>query len=40
MLEREKEGTVIVDVRRDDEWVTWCKGRHPHDDLQSWMNSP
>ena len=38
MLEREKEGIVIVDVRRDDEWVTGhVKGaiHIPIDDLQS-----
>ena len=38
MLEGEKEGTVIVDVRRDDEWVTGhVKGaiHIPVDDLQS-----
>ena len=38
MLEREKEGTAIVDVRRDDEWVTGhVKGaiHIPIDDLQS-----
>ena len=38
MLVREKEGTVIVDVRRDDEWVTGhVKGaiHIPVDDLQS-----
>ncbi len=38
MLEGEKEGTAIVDVRRDDEWVTGhVKGaiHIPVDDLQS-----
>ena len=38
MLEREQEGTAIVDVRRDDEWVTGhVKGaiHIPIDDLQS-----
>ena len=38
MLEREKEGTAIVDVRGDDEWVTGhVKGaiHIPVDDLQS-----
>ena len=38
MLERDKEGTVIVDVRRDDEWVTGhVKGaiHIPIDDLQN-----
>ena len=38
MLERDKEGTATVDVRRDDEWVTGhVKGaiHIPVDDLQS-----
>ena len=41
MLEREKEGTVIVDVRRDDEWVTGHVKGAIHisvDDLQSRMD--
>ena len=38
MLERDKEGTAIVDVRRDDEWVTGhVKGaiHIPIDDLEN-----